>query len=106
MAPLVGPIIGGILVDGLGWKWIFLVNVHGALIPARLAAHGIPSVGEGASGSLSGTVQSAFSAALVQSMVLLSAVLIGGIAACLLLGHRTPAPSPAAAAQEAAAALG
>ncbi|MGW4125126.1 DHA2 family efflux MFS transporter permease subunit [Nocardia sp. NPDC004711] len=78
----------------------------GALIPARLAAHGIPSVGEGGSGSLSGTVQSAFSAALAQSMVLPSAVLIIGIAACLLLGHRTPAPSPAAAAPETADALG
>ncbi|MGW2663235.1 MDR family MFS transporter [Nocardia tengchongensis] len=70
----------------------------GALIPARLAAHGIPSV-EGA--ALSGPMRSAFSAALAQTMVLPSAVLIVGIGACLLLGHRTtvsvavPAPETA-----------
>ena len=37
VATLVGPIVGGLLVDGLGWEWIFFVNVPvGAL--AFLAA--------------------------------------------------------------------
>src|SRR4051812_20958510 len=27
VATLVGPILGGILVDGLGWEWIFFINV-------------------------------------------------------------------------------
>ena len=27
VATLVGPLLGGILVDGLGWEWIFFVNV-------------------------------------------------------------------------------
>ena len=27
VAMLVGPILGGVLVDGLGWEWIFFVNV-------------------------------------------------------------------------------
>jgi MFS family permease len=27
LATLVGPILGGVLVDGLGWEWIFFINV-------------------------------------------------------------------------------
>jgi EmrB/QacA subfamily drug resistance transporter len=27
MAPLIGPTIGGLLIDTLGWRWIFYVNV-------------------------------------------------------------------------------
>jgi EmrB/QacA subfamily drug resistance transporter len=27
IATLVGPILGGVLVDGLGWEWIFFINV-------------------------------------------------------------------------------
>ena len=29
-----GPLVGGVLTDGLGWEWIFLVNV-----PIGAAAH-------------------------------------------------------------------
>jgi MFS family permease len=27
VATLVGPLTGGVLVDGLGWEWIFFSNV-------------------------------------------------------------------------------
>ena len=39
VATLVGPLLGGVLVDGPGWEWIFFVNVPigvGAFIAAQL----------------------------------------------------------------------
>jgi len=32
VATLVGPILGGVLVDGLGWEWIFFINVPVGLL--------------------------------------------------------------------------
>ncbi len=42
VATLVGPILGGVLVDGLGWEWIFFINVPVGLIGFVLAWRLVP----------------------------------------------------------------
>lgn len=42
VATLVGPLVGGVLVDGLGWEWIFFVNVPIGVIGLGLAVWLIP----------------------------------------------------------------
>lgn len=37
VATLVGPVLGGVLVDSLGWRWIFFVNVPVGLLGLALA---------------------------------------------------------------------
>lgn len=44
VATLVGPLAGGVLVDGLGWQWIFFVNVPVGLIGLGLALWLIPDL--------------------------------------------------------------
>ncbi|WP_330250093.1 DHA2 family efflux MFS transporter permease subunit [Nocardia sp. NBC_00565] len=44
LATLVGPILGGVLVDGLGWEWIFYVNVPVGIVAFALAAWLVPSL--------------------------------------------------------------
>ena len=44
VATLVGPLAGGVLVDHLGWQWIFLVNVPIGVIGLVLAVWLIPSL--------------------------------------------------------------
>ena len=38
VAPVVGPLLGGVLTDNLGWEWIFFVNVPVGIIGLILAA--------------------------------------------------------------------
>ncbi|MBB6374979.1 EmrB/QacA subfamily drug resistance transporter [Pseudonocardia eucalypti] len=45
-APAVGPILGGVLVHELGWRWIFFVNLPVCLVVLPLAARLVPA-GEG-----------------------------------------------------------
>ena len=44
IATLVGPILGGLLVDGFGWEWIFFVNVPVGLIALVLAWRLVPKL--------------------------------------------------------------
>jgi EmrB/QacA subfamily drug resistance transporter len=44
VATLVGPLAGGVLVDGLGWQWIFFVNVPIGVIGLGLAVWLIPEL--------------------------------------------------------------
>ena len=43
VATLVGPIAGGLLVDGPGWEWIFIINVPIGVIAFVLAWRLVPS---------------------------------------------------------------
>ncbi|MFL4905846.1 MFS transporter [Streptomyces sp. MMS24-I2-30] len=41
----VGPFLGGWLVDGPGWRWVFLINVPVALVCAPIAVRHVPESG-------------------------------------------------------------
>jgi EmrB/QacA subfamily drug resistance transporter len=42
VAMLVGPILGGVLVDALGWEWIFFINVPVGIVGLYLAWRLVP----------------------------------------------------------------
>ncbi|MGM7645692.1 DHA2 family efflux MFS transporter permease subunit [Nocardia sp. JW2] len=44
LATLIGPILGGVLVDGLGWEWIFFVNLPVGVIAFGLAMWLVPAL--------------------------------------------------------------
>ncbi|ORB29345.1 MFS transporter [Mycolicibacterium parafortuitum] len=44
VATLVGPLAGGVLVDHLGWQWIFIVNVPIGVIGLAMAVWLVPSL--------------------------------------------------------------
>lgn len=44
VATLVGPILGGVLVDGLGWEWIFFVNAPVGVLGFVLAWRLVPDL--------------------------------------------------------------
>ncbi|MFE7168994.1 MFS transporter [Streptomyces sp. NPDC057616] len=45
----VGPFLGGWLVDGPGWRWVFLLNVPLALVCAPIALRHVPESSDGRS---------------------------------------------------------
>ncbi len=50
VAPIMGPLIGGLILDGTSWRWIFYVNVPICLIAFPLAWRYIPAGGSGERG--------------------------------------------------------
>ncbi len=44
VATLVGPILGGVLVDALGWEWIFFINVPVGIAGFILAWRNVPAL--------------------------------------------------------------
>ena len=42
VATLVGPILGGLLVDAFGWEWIFFINVPVGLVALRPGGRLVP----------------------------------------------------------------
>ena len=42
VASLVGPVLGGVLVDGPGWQWIFFVNVPVGVLALLLVLRNVP----------------------------------------------------------------
>ncbi len=42
VATLVGPILGGVLVDSLGWEWIFFINIPVGIVGFALAWRLVP----------------------------------------------------------------
>ncbi|MEE1929390.1 MDR family MFS transporter [Streptomyces sp. TRM 70351] len=46
LAPIMGPVVGGFIVDGVGWRWIFFVNVPVILVALALAWRVLPAGGE------------------------------------------------------------
>ncbi|MGW6738406.1 MFS transporter [Streptomyces sp. NPDC055013] len=64
----VGPFLGGWLVDGPGWRWVFLLNVPLALACAPIAVRHVPESGDGSKHGrfdVLGAVLGALSLALV-----------------------------------------
>jgi len=43
LAPIAGPLLGGLLVDTVGWQWIFLVNLPIGLTAIALAWRTVPA---------------------------------------------------------------
>jgi EmrB/QacA subfamily drug resistance transporter len=42
LSPVLGPVIGGVIVDELSWRWIFFVNVPVCLLALALARRAMP----------------------------------------------------------------
>ncbi len=52
LGPMIGPILGGALIDHLSWHWIFVVNVPVGLAAIALGWRLLPSVAPGEAGRL------------------------------------------------------
>jgi EmrB/QacA subfamily drug resistance transporter len=44
VATLIGPVLGGVLVDGLGWEWIFFINIPVGVVAFVMAYRLVPKL--------------------------------------------------------------
>ncbi len=44
LGPILGPVIGGLIIDNFSWRWIFFVNVPVGIVALALAARILPGV--------------------------------------------------------------
>lgn len=51
LAPILGPVVGGLIVDAVGWRWIFFVNVPVILVALVLAQRVLPAAGSAGAAS-------------------------------------------------------
>ena len=52
LAPILGPTIGGVILDNASWQWIFFVNVPIGIVAVIAALRVLPSVEGGATDRL------------------------------------------------------
>jgi EmrB/QacA subfamily drug resistance transporter len=52
LAPILGPVVGGAILEGLHWSWIFLVNLPIGLVAFALAWRMLPETDSGEAGRL------------------------------------------------------
>ena len=52
LAPILGPVVGGTILQNLHWSWIFLVNVPIGVIAFALAWRVLPHTDSGEAGTL------------------------------------------------------
>ncbi|MEY9993068.1 EmrB/QacA subfamily drug resistance transporter [Streptomyces sp. V4I8] len=103
----VGPFVGGWLVDGPGWRWVFLLNVPVALVCVPVAVRHVPESGDGrahaARFDVLGAVLGALSLALVtyalieaqEGSLIVALTAVAGVAAGVAFVHverRRPDP--------------
>src|SRR3954468_11029645 len=43
LGPILGPVIGGLIVDNVSWRWIFFVNVPVGAVALAMAWRGLPA---------------------------------------------------------------
>ncbi|MBF6171539.1 MDR family MFS transporter [Nocardia blacklockiae] len=43
LAPVLGPVLGGVLVDNLSWRWLFLINVPVGVLATVLSTRMLPA---------------------------------------------------------------
>jgi EmrB/QacA subfamily drug resistance transporter len=52
LAPILGPVVGGVILQNLHWSWIFLVNLPVGIVAFALAWRVLPETESGAAGRL------------------------------------------------------